>query len=207
MSTLNVISGQFGLLVHNLIKGNMNRARKLSERALENSGRYGMNIGMQDIIEELANEQAFKSGIVNSPSIFPGMGTLISFFLLGTENFLILEQGVKLSIILLLMNGFKDGDDNFEEEIIRILGEAYELADDLDKTDVSTITEQYVIRVLPPKYLSKGFNKLVSKIFPTKNRFLKLLPVFGIFYAAVEGYSMTVKVGQVALKRIKKEGL
>ncbi len=207
MSTLNVISGQFGLLVHNLVKGNMNRARKLSKRALENSGRYGMNISMQDIIEELANEQAFKSGIVNSPSIFPGMGTLISFFLLGTENFLILEQGVKLSIVLLLMNGFKDGDDNFEEEIIRILGEAYELADDLDKTDISTITEQYVIRVLPPKYLSKGFNKLVSKIFPTKNRFLKLLPVFGIFYAAFEGYSMTVKVGQVALKRIKKEGL
>lgn len=207
MSTLNVISGQFGLLVHNLIKGNMNRARKLSKRASENAGRYGMNICMQDIIEELANEQAFKSGVVNSPSIFPGMGTLISFLLLGTENFLILEQGVKLTLILLLMNGFKDGDDNLEEEIIRILGKAYELADDTDKADISTITEQYVTRVLPPKYLSKGFNKLISKIFPTRNRFLKLLPVFGIFYAALEGYSMTVKVGQVALKRIKKESL
>lgn len=207
MSTLNVISGQFGLLVHNLIKGNMNRARKLSKGALENAGRYGMNICMQDIIEDLANEQAFKSGIVNSPSIFPGMGTLISFFLLGTENFLILEQGVKLSLILLLMNGFKDGDDNLEEEIIRILGKAYELADDTDQTDISTITEKYVTWVLPPKYLSKGFNKLISNIFPTRNRFLKLLPVFGIFYAALEGYSMTVKVGQVALKRIKKEGL
>jgi hypothetical protein len=206
MSTLNVISGQFGLLVHNLIKGNMNWAKELSKQALENSERYGMNICMQDIIEELANEQAFKSGIVNSPSIFPGMGTLISFFLLGTENFLILEQGVKLSIVLLLMNGFKDGDDNLEESVIRILGEAYEIADNLDKTDISTITEQYVTRVLPPKYLSKGLNKLVSKIFPTRNRFLKLLPVFGIFYSAIEGYSMTVKVGQVALKRIKKEG-
>lgn len=207
MSTLNVISGQFSLLVHNLIKGNMNRAHKLSKHALENAGRYGMNICIQDIIEELANEQAFKSGIVNSPSIFPGVGTVISFFLLGTENFLILEQGVKLSLILLLMNGYKNGDNNLEEEIIRILGEAYELADDTNKTDVATITEQYVTRVLPPKYLSKGFNKLLSRIFPTKNRFLKLLPVFGIFYAALEGYSMTVKVGQVALKRIKKEGL
>jgi hypothetical protein len=105
------------------------------------------------------------------------------------------------------MNGYEKGDDNLEEEILRILGNAYELADDIDTADISTITEQYVTRVLPPKYLSKGFNKLVSKIFPTKNRFLKLLPVFGIFYAAYEGYSMTVKVGQVALKRIKKGDL
>ena len=204
MSTLNVISGQFGVLVHNLIKGNMNRAHKLSQHALENAGRYGMNICMQDIIEELANEQALKSGIVNSPSIFPGMGTVISFFLLGTENFLILEQGVKLALVLLLINGFKNGDDNIEAEVIRIIGEAYELADNMDKTDVATITEQYVTRVLPPQYLSKGFNKILSRIFPTRNRILKLLPVFGIFYAAIEGYTMTVKVGQVTLKRIKK---
>ncbi len=204
MSTLNVISGQFGLLIHNLVKGNLNRAAKLSIYALENAGKYGLNICMQDIIEELANEQALKSGIVNSPSIFPGIGTVVSFFLLGTENFLILEQGVKLSLVLLLMNGLRNGDDNLEEEVIRILGEAYELLDKTDKADVATITEQYVTRVLPPQYLSKGFNRLLSKIFPTRNRILKLLPVFGIFYAAFEGYAMTVKVGQVALKRMKR---
>jgi hypothetical protein len=204
MSTLNVISGQFGVLVHNLIKGNLNRAHKLSEHALESAGRYGMNISMQDAIEELANEQAFKSGIVNSPSIFPGLGTMISFFLLGTENFLILEQGVKLSLVLLFMSGYKKGDDNLEAEVIRIIGEAYELVDSTDNVDINTITEQYVTRVLPPLYLSRGFNKLLSRIFPTRNRFLKLLPVFGIFYAAIEGYTMTVKVGQVSLKRIRK---
>ena len=204
MSTLNVISGQFGVLVHNLIKGNMNRAHKLSNHALGNAVRYGMNICMQDIIEELANEQSLKSGIVNSPSVFPGVGTVISFFLLGTENFLILEQGVKLALVLLLMNGFKKGDDNLEEEVIRIIGEAYELVDNTDKVDINTITKQYVTRVLPPQYLSKGFNKILSRIFPARNRILKLLPVFGIFYAAIEGYTMTIKVGQVALKRIKK---
>jgi hypothetical protein len=204
MSALNLVSGQFGVLVHNLVKGNLNRAHKISDQALENAEKYGMNISMQDTIEELANEQAFKSGIVNSPSIFPGVGTIISFFLLGTENFLILEQGVKLSLALLLMSGYKRGDDNLEAEVIKIIGEAYELVDNTDNVDINTITEQYVTRVLPPLYLSRGFNKILSRIFPTRNRFLKLLPVFGIFYAAIEGYTMTVKVGQVSLRRIRK---
>lgn len=205
MSTLNAVSGQFGILVHNLVKGNMSRAGRISRHALTNAERYGMNICMQDIIEELAYEQAVKSGVVNSPSIFPGAGTLISFFLLGTENFLILEQGVKLSLVLLMMNGFENKIDSLEDEVIRILGEAYGLVESTGIADPSRIKENYVTRVLPPQYLSKGFNRLISRIFPTRNRFLKLLPVFGIFYAAVEGYAMTVKVGQAALKRIKRD--
>lgn len=204
MSAINTISGQFELAIYNLIKGNIKRAKRIADNAMKDSSSYGMNICMQNVIEELANEQALKSGIVNSPSVFPGIGTIISFLLLGTENFLILEQGVKLATSLLIMNGFKPGTGDFEERIIIIIGQTYGIIDEKADADTHKITKDYLTKILPPQYISKGFNKIVSRIFPTRNRILKLLPVFGILYAALEGYTMTVKVGQITVKYIKK---
>jgi len=203
ISAINTASDKFALIIINLIKGNKKRAKKTALKAIKESPGNGLNICMQDAIENLATEQAIKSSIINSPSIFPGIGTVISFLLLGTESFLVLEQGVKIASILLIMNGFNPDDKEFEEQIIRIIGEAYGLADMDEAADSRTITKEYITRIAPPKYISKGFNKALSKFFPTKNRILKLMPLLGVVYAALEGYAMTVKVGQATVKYIK----
>ncbi len=102
---LDILGDQFLLLMHNLVRGNMKRALRHAEAARREAERSGMSIASQSLIEELAQAQAVKNSIINSPSIVPGIGTLLSFWLLSVENFFLLDQSVTLIIALCDLHG------------------------------------------------------------------------------------------------------
>ena len=85
MAIMQKMGTQFGVLIHHLVKGNMKKAGRLADSALNDTKVGDPGIVVQNLIETLAQEQAFKNGCLNLPSLFPGIGTLISFWLLGAR--------------------------------------------------------------------------------------------------------------------------
>jgi hypothetical protein len=203
MAVLDALGDQVGVLIHNLIKGNTKKARSLADSARQDLFSCGRSIASQNLIEDMAQEQAIKSVIINFPSLFPGIGTIISFWLLGAENFLILDQSVRLVLTLWIFHDHPEGNKRIDDFVIEVIGEAYNLVNNMSGSTPPAITRKYMTKELPQQYVKMGLNKLLSRLFPYRSRF-RLVPFIGIATSAVDGYETIVRVGQVALKLIQR---
>ena len=194
---------RFRVLIHHLVQGNTKKAGRLADKARHEQEGSDPGIVSQNLIESLAQEQALKNGGLNLPSIFPGLGTLISFLLAGAENFLILDQSVTAILALWRLHGRDNDSEEREAFVIQVIGEAYELIDDSQTTDTQDITRRYMTKELPQRYLNVGFNRILYRLFPPRRR-LRLVPVVGVFVSAYDGYRTVVSVGRIALKHLQK---
>ncbi len=207
MRVIETLGESFQRLIENLAEGNMKKAEALARRERTRLAESSLSLVSQDLIEEMAQAQALKSAFVNSPSIFPGIGTLISFWLLGAENLLILDQGVTLILALWKLHGLPTEDaDEVVARIIQVMGEAFHLVAPGQGMDSQHITQAYMTSALPHKYLGRGVNRgvdrLMHRLFPLKRR-SRLLPVgIGIVSSALYAYNTTVRIGRLALERI-----
>ena len=206
MTILHRVGTRFGVLVHHLVEGNTKKARRLANKSRRDQGETNPGILSQNLIESLAQEQALKNGGLNLPSLFPGIGTIISFMLVGAENFLILDQCV--TVILALWHLCDRDDDSPDREafVLRVIGEAYELIDESENADTQDITRRYMTKELPQRYLNVGFERILTRLFPPRRR-LRLVPVIGVFVSAYDGYHTVVSVGRIALKHLQKNKL
>ena len=204
MALLEHVGARFGALVHHLVQGNTRKARRLADKARRGQDRPDPGILSQNLIESLAQEQALKNGGVNLPSIFPGLGTLVSFLLAGAENFLILDQSVTVILTLWHLHGRDDDREQQEAFVIRVLDEAYELIDESGEANAQDITRRYMTRELPQRYLNVGFNRVLNRLFPPRSR-LRLVPVLGVFVSAFDGYRTVVSAGRIALNHLQKK--
>lgn len=206
---LNILGDQFLLLMANLIKGNRKRASKYADIARLEVDRAGMTIACQGLIEDLAQAQAVKNSLINSPSIVPGVGTLLSFWLLGVENFFLLDQSVTLILALCELHGAPiDNEDAMEKFAVQVVGEVFGVGAIADKEDFRAISREYITKTLPRKYVNTGVNKgvrsLLRRLMPFKSR-SRLLPAgFGIGASAYAAYETLVNVGQTTLKNMPK---
>lgn len=203
MAILEKVGTRFEALVHHLVQGNTRKARRLVDTARRDLDTQDTGIISQNLIESLAQEQAFKNGGVNLPCIFPGLGTLLSFLLAGAENFLILDQSVTAILALWHLHGRGDDSEQQEAFVIQVIGEAYELIDASVAAGTKDITRRYMTRELPQRYLNVGFNRILYRLFPPRRR-LRLVPVLGVFVSAYGGYHIVVSVGRIALKHLQK---
>lgn len=205
MAVLDKIGDQLGALIQNLIIGNTRKA-KLRCALVQNDPTDDIGIKYQMLIEHMAQEQAIKSGFINLPSVFPGIGTLISFWLVGAENFLILDQCVTLIMTLLHLHD-KAGDEKaVEEAVMQIIGVAFKLLDDEVKDSCQAyhaVTKRYMTRELPQKYANVGVNRILSRLFPYRKGF-RLLPIVGVMISAYDGYEVINRVGQTTLNYLRK---
>jgi len=198
--------GHFQLLICNLIRGNRKRAKALAGEIKDRPMSDGLGILSQNLIEEMALRQSVKNALINTPSVVPVVGTYISFLLLGVENFYILDQSVTLIMALCELNGISIDDDEIEEMIIEIIGQAYDLVDNENRPDTKTISTSYVTKMLPQRYLNVGLNKgmrrFVRSILPFRSR-SRLLPIgIGLIFSAYNAYDAIVKIGRLSLERI-----
>jgi len=198
---------QFQMLVRNLTEGNQKRARILAARTRRNFKTDSLAIVSQNFIEEMAQNQALKNAFVNSPSFFPGVGTILSFWLLGIENFLMLDQGITLILALCVLHDLPiDDTDAMVAFSMQVIAEAYKITNHDQDKDLHSIARNYLSKVVSLRYLNKGLNKglnrLVLRFFP-RRRVSRLLPAgFGIAAAAIDGYDILVRVGQISLKNM-----
>ncbi len=201
---LNAIGDQFLRLVGNLVRGNKKKGLRFAAITRGEVRTMGMRIADQGLIEELAQAQAVKNAIINSPSIVPGIGTLLSFWLLGVENFFLLDQAVTLIIALVdLHEGPVDDQAALERFTVKVVGEVFGVAD-IDKADSRAIGREYFTKTLPLQYLSTGFTrgvkKVVRRLLPFRSN-SRLLPAgFGLIASAYNAYETIVNVGQTTLK-------
>lgn len=196
---------KFRRLIGTMIRGNEKRARKLVEIAGKEIPALGQSIVTQTLIEEMAQAQAIKNSVINSPSIVPGIGTIISFWLVGIEDFFLLDQSVTLILALCILSGVDLEDKQATEDfIIQVMGEVYGITDGAQASDADSISRDFVTRKLPQKYVDKGLNrglrKIVYRVLPFKRR-SRLLPVgFGLMMSAYHAYKTIVTVGRLSLK-------
>ncbi len=189
-------------LINNLIKGNRKKALKLARKSLQASD--SKSEACRHLIEELARQQAAKNALVNSPSIFPGLGTLISLGLLGFEDFLVLDQCITLSLGLHALNGTPlDDYDQIQPQITTAIGRALEL----NMPDAQAVNEELAGHAMPQRYLNKGLNKAINRVtgrFFRQGRIGRLLPVgFGVAMSAYHGQKLVRKVGRITLTMIE----
>jgi hypothetical protein len=206
---LDVLGDQFLLLVSNLIRGNMKRSLELAEKARAEAQTSGMSIACQGLIEDLAKAQAVKNSLINSPSIVPGLGTLLSFWLLGVENFFLLDQSVTLIISLCALHGAKVHDlKAMEKFAMQVVGEVFGIGNIDRKTDHHAISREYITKTLPGKYVNTGVNRgvrtLLRRLLPFKTG-SRLLPAgLGLGASALNAYEVMVSVGQSTLKHLPR---
>lgn len=203
MALLEHVGTRLRVLIHHLVEGNTKKAQRLAEAAVHDAS-VDRGIIAQNLIETLAQEQALKNGGLNLPSVFPGIGTLISFLLAGAENLLILDQSVSVILALRSLHGCDDGEGRGEDFVIQVMGEAYKLTDPLEPADLQEITRRYMTQELPQRYMNVGMNKLLSRLFPYRRQ-LRLVPIIGVFISAYDGYKTVVTVGRVTLKYLQKQ--
>jgi len=211
LPVLDVLGDRFLLLIRGLIQGNRKRAQTL---ALDEQMRAaGSNTGVmsQNLIEHMAQVQAVKNSLINLPSVVPGLGTLVSFSLVGVENFYLLDQSITLILALCLIHG-KDIEDQqaVEEFVVGIIGEVFGVTSGDEQVNPRSVTREYVSRLLPMKYLNRGMDrgirKILHRLVPLR-RHSRLLPAgIGIGSSAVSAYDMVVNVGQTTLKRLPRFG-
>lgn len=203
MAILEHVGTRFRVLIHHLVQGNTKKARRLADKARRDQDKTDPGIISQNLIEALAQEQAFKNGGLNLPSLFPGLGTILSFLLAGAENFLILDQSVTVILTLWRLHGRDEDSRQREDFVIQVIGEAYELIDESETADTQDITRRYMTKELPQRYLHVGFNRVLNRLFPPRRR-LRLVPVVGVFVSAYDGYRTVVSAGRIALKHLQK---
>jgi len=203
MAVVDLVGNRFRVLIHHLVAGNTKKARRLVDKARGDRDGTVPDIVAQNLIEALAQEQALKNGGLNLPSLFPGIGTIISFLLAGAENFLILDQCV--TVILALWHLHDRDEDSPEREafVIQVIGESYELIGESEPADTQDITRRYMTRELPQRYLHVGFNRVLNRLFPPRRR-LRRVPIVGVFVSAFDGYRTVVSAGRIALKHLQK---
>jgi hypothetical protein len=206
---LDVLGDQFLLLVSNLIRGNMKRSLGLAEIARREAERSGLNIASQGMIEELARSQAVKNSLINTPSIVPGLGTLLSFCLLGVENFFLLDQSVTLIVSLCSLHGARVEDlKTMERFTMRVVGEAFGIENVEKKGDHRAISREYITKMLPGKYVNTGINRgvrrMLRRLLPFRSG-SRLLPAgIGLGVSALNAYEIMVEVGQLTLKHLPR---
>lgn len=208
---IDVLGDQFLLLVRNLVKGNMKRGLGLADEARAGVQGTGLNMASQSLIEEMAQTQAVKNAFLNSPSIVPGVGTILSFWLLSLENFLLLDQSVTLIIALRFLHGAPMDDlQDIERFSVMILGDVFGISSIEKKQDFREISREYMTKTLPLKYantgLTKGMSRILRRLLPFRSRF-RLLPAgFGLIASAMNAYDVIVDAGQKTLKHLPRIG-
>ena len=206
---LDALGDRFLLLIGSLVSGNRKRAAVLAEEALRHGDGSHPGIMSQTLIEEMAQAQALKNSLINLPSVVPGLGTIVSLSLVGVENFYLLDQSVTLVLALCLIHG-KDIEDRaaIEDFTVRVIGEVFGITNREMGEDSRSITREYVSRLLPMKYFSRGLDRgmrrVLRRLVPMKSR-SRLLPVgIGLGSSAVSAYDTIVNVGQATLRRLPR---
>ena len=206
---LDALGDRFLLLIGSLVSGNRKRAAVLAEEALRHGDGSHPGIMSQTLIEEMAQAQALKNSLINLPSVVPGLGTIVSLSLVGVENFYLLDQSVTLVLALCLIHG-KDIEDRAVIDVltVKVIGEVFGVKNRDTGEDSRTITREYVSRLLPMKYFSRGMDrgmrKILRRLVPMRSR-SRLLPVgIGLGSSAVRAYDTVVNVGQATLRRLAK---
>jgi hypothetical protein len=207
---LATISDQFRALIRNLIRGNTKKANSLAEIIKLNILRDGEKIAFQNLIEEMAQDQAIRNSFINLPSIVPGIGTVIAIGLMSVEDFFVLDQGVRLILTLYVLYGMNSEDrEKIEEMVIIVLGEAYGLNLSGKESNSDAIIRKFMTAMVPQRYVNigvnKGVRKFLQRILPFRRK-SRLLPIgFGLIMSAVNAYETIVKVGQITLKYLAVE--
>ena len=144
LAVLDTLGDRFLLLIGSLIRGNRKRALMLARDAGKRSQGSSAAIVSQNLIEEMAQAQAVKNSLINLPSVVPGLGTIISFSLLGVENFFLLDQSIALILALCHIHG-KDIEDQraMEEFAVRAIAEVFGVAHELSLIHISEPTRPY----------------------------------------------------------------
>jgi len=204
------LGGQFRILIRNLVRGNEKKALSIAQRTTGLAEDTGSPVAVQGLIEDMAEAQALKNALINSPSIVPGIGTFLSFWLIGLEDFFLLDQSVTLILALCRLEGVPVEKNNriLEDFVIQILGQIYGIAEGAKASDTNSISNDFMTRMLPRKYanvmMNRGLHKIVRRILPFKRR-SRLLPVgLGLAMSAYNAYDRIVAVGQLALKNMGK---
>lgn len=206
---IDALGGQFRQLIGNLMRGNEKRAQRLVRIEQQDNPSSGIEVAAQNLIEDMAQTQALKNSLINSPSVVPGIGTFLSFWLIGVEDFFLLDQSVTLVLALCILNNVcLDDKKALEDFIIQVIGEAYGIADSGKEIAANTISKDFVTKKLPQKYVNKGLNKgmrkLVYRVLPIKRR-SRLLPVgLGLAMSAYHAYDTIIKVGQLSLRHMPR---
>lgn len=206
---LDLLSDQFLLLMTNLIKGNRKRALKFADAARGDIEESGLSIASQNLIETLAQGQAVKNSLINLPSVFPGIGTILSFGLLGVENFFLLDQSVTLILALCSLHGVPiDDTETVREFALQVVGDVFGIAGMEKKENLRTISREYVTKTLPGKYMNVGVNRgvqrMMRRLLPFQSR-SRLLPAgLGLGASALNAYETVVGVGQTTLKHLPR---
>lgn len=204
---MDTLGDQFRSLVANLIKGNRKRAHSLAKIAREEIPSAGLSIAAQNLIEEMAQAQALKNSLINVPSIVPGIGTFLSVWLIGLEDFFLLDQSVTLIHALCILHGVDQDDSRAMEDFaIRMIGEVYGITGVDKGASPGVISKDFMTKMLPQKYLEMGMNrglhKIAARILPIKRR-SRLLPIgIGLSMSAYHAYHTIVSVGQLSLKQM-----
>jgi hypothetical protein len=204
---LDLLSDQFLLLMTNLIKGNMKRALGFADTARSDIEKSGLSIVSQNLIENLAQGQAMKNSIINLPSVVPGIGTILSFWLLGVENFFLLDQSVTLILALCSLHGAPvDDTEAMQEFAVLVVGDVFGIGGTGKKENFRSVSREYVTKTLPGKYVntgvSRGVQRMLARLMPFR-RGSRLLPAgLGLGASALNAYETMVNVGQTTLRHL-----
>jgi hypothetical protein len=206
---LDALGDRFLLLVGTLIRGNRKRAFMLAGDAQRHAAGSNAGIVSQNLIEEMAQAQAVKNSLINLPSVVPGLGTIVSFSLVGVENFFLLDQSITLILALCRIHG-KDIEDQQGMEVfaVKIIGEVFGVTSGDKEESSRSITRDYVTRLLPMKYFSRGMDrgmrKILYRLMPASRR-TRLLPAgIGLGSSAMSAYDTIVNIGQSTLKHLPR---
>jgi hypothetical protein len=207
---LSAIGDQFRTLIRNLVRGNARKARSLAETARKSISEDGERIAFQNLIEEMAQDQAIRNSFINLPSIVPGIGTIIAIGLMSVEDFFILDQGVKLILTLSNLHDMRlDDEKKIEDMVIGILGEAYGLSPSPKDGSSDAVIRKFMTTMFPQRYVNmgvtRGVRKFLQRLLPFRRK-SRLLPAgVGIVMSAVNAYETIVKVGQITLRHFAGE--
>jgi hypothetical protein len=204
---LSAISGRFRRLITGLLKGNIKRARALAAQVRHEIPADGEHISFQNLIEDLAQGQAVRNALINLPSAFAGIGTIISWALISLEDFFVLDQGVTLIMALCLLHGVDPEEyEGMEEFAISVIGQAYGIETSGPASDSKAFAKKFIIKLLPARYVNFGMARwvkvFIKRVLPFRRK-SRLMPIgFGIIMSAWDAYDIIVKVGRFTLREL-----
>ncbi len=209
---ISAIGERFRRLIGTLVKGNMKRARSLALQVSREIPADGERIAFQNLIEDLAQGQAFRNAFINMPSAVPGIGTVISWALISLEDFFVLDQAVTLIMALSILHGIDpEHDGGMEEFVIAVAGEAYGIASPGPSRNTEAFVKNFLIKLLPARYVNFGLSRWVKafirRLLPFRRK-SRLMPIgFGVLMAAWDAYDTIVKVGRITLRELPAKSL
>ncbi len=204
---INAISERFKRLIRALLKGNLKRSRILAEEVALAIPAEGNAISCQNLIEDMAEGQAFRNALVNLPSAVPGVGTVISWALISLEDFYVLDQSITLIMALSILHGIDPEQcEGMEEFAISVIGEAYGVESSGPAGAPGAYVKNFLIRLLPARYVNFGLTSwakaFIRRLLPFRRK-SRLMPIgFGVLMAAWDAYDTIVKVGRITLREL-----